>query len=217
LSTTDPIRHMRRPVEQTLFDQKTLITAIAPARQWTNLRWAVYATDRALFYASRSARLTPSSGTVDCLYLAPSERTAFLELYGDKLHLAREADEVPIIEANDFAERVFIDVDLPELKLVDLTTGEGIERIDLDLGTLYAPDPDFPREFAERVVTHPAKVDGFLYESRHTKEICAAIWKVHRPELAGAHWGNQRTLGSTVKHTLGDMADVFGSRIRVAS
>lgn len=184
---------------------------------WTNLRWSKYAKASTLFFSSPSARLTPSSGSVECLYLSPSERTSFLELYGDKLHLAREAGLVPIIEANDFAERVFIDVEMPDLHLVDLTTGEGIERIDLDLGTLYAPDPNYPREFAERVARHPTKVDGFLYESRHTKEICAAVWNLHRPSLSTSSWGNQRTLGSRVAHMLGDMVDVFGQRIRVAS
>jgi len=204
-------------VAQSAFDQKTLSTIRVTAKRWTNLRWAKYAMPKTLFFASRSGRLTPSSGTVNCLYLSPTERTSFLELYGDKIHLAHEAGDDPIIEANDFAERVFIDVDMPELNLVNITTGEGIESIDLDLGTLYAPDPDYPREFAERVVRHPSNVDGFLYESRHTKEICAAVWNVHRTDLAGSPWGNQRKLGASVTQLIGDLADVFGTRIRVAS
>ena len=217
MATPKALRHLRSPVPQSEFNAKTLATRLVEPAKWVNLRWRRFATKKDLFFSSASARLTPDGGKTGCLYLASDERTAFLELYGDKIHLAHEAGANPIIEANDFLERVFIDVDLPAITLVDLTTGAGLQSIDIDLGTLFAADPKYPRAFAQSVFDHPAKVDGFLYESRHSKERCAVVWSDHRPLLAEIAWGNVRSLGDRVTHLVGDIADVFGSRVQIAS
>ena len=211
------VRHLRSPVPKAEFGALKPVSKTLDPSKWVNLRWREYATKKDLFFASESARLTPAKGKARCLYLAPDERTAFLELYGDKIHLAHEADTVPIIEANDFIERVFLNVSLPTVTLVDLTAGGGLESIGIDLGTLYAADPQFPRAFAQSVLEHPAKVDGFLYESRHTKGHCAVVWSYHRSILAKVPWGNKRPLGASVTSLVGDIASLFGAKVRIAS
>ena len=120
------------------------------------------------------------------------------------------------MEANDFAERLFLDVSLPSVTLVNLTTGKGLQSVGLDLGTLYAPDPRFPRTFAQSVLDHPSKLDGFLYESRHTKGKCAVVWSVHRPSLAKIPWENERPLGSRITSLDGSMASLFGTKVQIA-
>jgi hypothetical protein len=211
------VRQLRSPAPKAEFSAIELVTkTLAPSR-WVNLRWRQYATKKDLFFTSESARLTPSKGKARCLYLAPDERTAYLELYGDKIHHAHGAGRVPIMEANDFSERVFIQVCLPSVTLVDLTAGAGLEAIGIDLGTLYASDPQFPRAFAQSVLDHPAKVDGFLYESRHTKGHCAVVWSYHRHELAKIPWGNERPLGASITSLDGDVASLFGTKVQIAS
>ena len=211
-----PHRPTRVPLPQEDFDRKTLVIRATPPATWRNLRWRSSASDKRLYFASASGRLTPSSGKAPCIYLAPSDRTSFFEIYGDKMHLAHEASELPVIGAADFVERVFLGVDMPTLNLVDITSGPGLEAIDLDLGTLYATNPVYPRAFAEAVLRHPSKVDGFLYESRHTKETCAVVWSFHRPALAKVQWRVDRTLGDSATNLSGDQADVFGVRVQIA-
>jgi hypothetical protein len=188
----------------------------ASAAKWANLRWRVRANRKNLYFASPTARLTPSGGTTPCIYLAPDERTSFLELYGDGLQLAREAGLTPAIAASDFVERVYLDVAMPELRLADLSTGAGIEAVQIDLGTLHAADPNFPRAFAESIVQHPARVDGILYESRHTKERCAVVWHAHSPALADVPFGDERPL-SNFASVAGKTATVFGIDVLVTS
>ena len=69
------------------------------------------------------------------------------------------------------------------MNLYDLTTQRGAKRIGIDLGTLYATDVGYAREFAQRIHDHPAKFDGIQYESRHTQELCVVVWKTHNSAL----------------------------------
>lgn len=207
-------RQLRRPVPK--FADLRLATKRVPATRWYNLRWEVHANRANLFFASPSGRFTPASGTAACLYLSSSERTSFLELYGDRLAGDLEAGRTARLEAADFLQRVYVQVDAPELLLADLTTGDALEQIHLDLGTLYAPDPIYPREFAEAILQHPTHVDGILYESRHTKEQCAVIWTVRMPSLADIPFiltGNLDLRANLV----GAVANIFGYEIEVVS
>lgn len=207
-------RQLRRPIPK--FADLRLATKRIPPTSWYNLRWELHANPANLFFASSSGRFTPASGTAACLYLSPSERTSFLELYGDRLAGDIKAGRTPRLEAADFLQRVYLQVDAPELLLADLTTGDALEKIHLDLGTLYAPDPTYPRDFAEAILQHPTHVDGILYESRHTKEQCAVIWTVRKPRLAGILFILTGNLGLRV-NLAGAVANIFGYEIEVAS
>lgn len=207
-------RQLRNPVPG--FDALPLATKRVSAGSWCNLRWEEHASRAKLFFASPSGRLTPESGTAACLYLSPSERTSFLELYGDRLAGDLVAGRKPRMEAADFLDRVFLQVDAPELLLADLTTGDALEKLHLDLGTLYAPDPTYPRAFAEAILQHPAHVDGILYESRHTKEKCAVIWTVRQPSLADIPFSPTGNLDLRA-NLVGAVASIFGYEVEVVS
>lgn len=216
MSKADVARQLRHPVAQREFDQLPLATTTLAAASWWNLRWKAFAAPEHLFYSSASGRLTPASAAVPCLYLSPSERTSFFELYGDQLHLDREAGRTPRIEANDFIDRVYLQVEMPELTIADLTSGKAIQDIHLDLGTLYAADPQYPRAFAEAILHHPANVDGILYESRHTRERCVVVWALRCPELAAARFAVAGNLAD--RCTLhGSIATLFETTIQVVA
>ncbi len=210
----DPVRPLRRPEPN--FATLALATKRIPPGSWWNLRWDDHANRKNLFYASTTARLTPEGGKVSCLYLSPSERTSFLELFGDRLHQAREAKRAPKMEPNEFTKKVFLQVQTPELYLADLTHGKAIDDIHLDLGTLYAPDPKFPRAFAQAIFDHPAGVDGILYESRHTREVCAVIWCARTAALADIPFAPAGNLADRAA-SAGSHATLFGENVQVLS
>jgi len=221
MSTPPPtppiVRQPRHPPEKARFDTLPITKRRLAVGDWVNLRWSDFSARDKLYFVSRSARLTPAAGSAPCLYLAPTERTSFLELYGDKLQLDREAGITPRIEASDFLKRCFLRVTTPpDIDVADLTTGEALAALHLDLGTLYAPDPDFPRAFAQAIHDHPADVDGIIYESRHTKEPCVVIWCDKRPILRDIAFSVGPSLADRTTLS-GSMATVCGEVVQVVA
>ena len=70
-----------------------------------------------------------------------------------------------------------------EVKLYDFATLRGAKRVGMDLGTLYAADVSYARDFAQRIHDHPAKFDGIQYQSRHTQALCVVLWATHHLAL----------------------------------
>ena len=166
----------RNPLDQVRFDALPMRTTTIAARTWCNLRFNRYAKKDSLYYCSPDARLTPVSMTVPCLYLARSEKTAFYELYGDRLYAEKLAASLLSISDSELQERVFVRVSTRELRLCDLVAQDAARALGMDAGTLYAADVTFPQTFAERIFHHPLEVDGIHYPSRHTGESCAVAW-----------------------------------------
>jgi len=170
-------RKPRQPIEQSEFDRLPMATHTVAARRWVNLRFAKWANEKTLFYANPESRLTPVRMDVPCLYLAQTEASAFQELYGDKLYLAKEAKAQLLITEEECKERVFVTVQTKEVVLCDLVDEGAAQKIGLDSGTLYDEQLSFPQSFAERIYHHPARVDGIRYLSRHTNERCVVLWE----------------------------------------
>ncbi len=90
----------------------------------------------------------------------------------------------------------------------------------MDLATLYAPEVEFARTFAQRLHDHPQKFDGVQYESRHTQTLCLALWPTYSPAL--------RTIGLERGESLWELAqfsktlppgclELFGTALDVAA
>jgi len=208
-------REPRKVPVQVTFNQRTLETASLPPGDWFNLRWLKDAKRERLFFASLSGRFTPGGRKVPSLYLSPSLRTSFRELYGDRIAMAEAEDATPIIEAKDLSERTFIEIKSPELLLVDLTTGYGLEAVGIDVGTANHPVIDHPRAWAQAIFDHPINADGIHYESRHTKEHCVVVWQrisTHSHDLS-----NPLSLGSQGTLSLDGHIELFGTKLLVAS
>jgi hypothetical protein len=207
-------REPRKVPTLSVFNKRTPVLKTVPAASWVNLRWKTNAKKDQLFFASPSGRFTPISGKVPSLYLSPTERTSFKELYGDTIAAARNDDVEPIIEANDLSNRVFIDINAPEYRLVDLSTGDGLDAVGIDVGTAYHTVIDHPRAWAQVIYDHDIKADGIFYESRHTKELCAAVWL--RSPKHGCSFANERTLGTRATVALTGGVSLFGEELLLA-
>lgn len=178
-------RELRDAVSAAEFDALTL-TGITKriTRSWWNLRWADYSKPGAWFFATASGRLTPLSGTVPCLYLAQNRETSFEELYGDDIDAAKKRGRTALFARKDLEDRVYLKTaEKLTLKLYDLTAARSAKKIGLDLGTLYTPQVDHPRLYAQRLHDHPAKFDGIQYLSRQTQSLCIVLWASHTPSL----------------------------------
>ncbi len=207
-------RSPRMPLAQPAFNDLEMPLCEVRPTEWVNLRFAEYAGKTKLFYPNPGARLTPFSMDVPCLYLARTEKTAFFELYGDRLYAAKQAGKRMIFPETELDRRVFVGVQTDLLRLCDLAQRGGGPKLHLDARTLWAADLEFPQRFAEAIYHHPANVDGIRYRSRHTDENCLVVWerrKVARP-LKGAPSPLRAHLCATnIGH-----ASLFGEEILLA-
>jgi len=158
-------RELRRPVDTAEFNR----LALTPVKKrlavsWWNLRWAAHDKPGQLFFATVSGRLTPASGKVPCLYLAPNRETSFYEIYGDLVDAGKKRGQEPRFSRKELEERVYLKTTEPlSVNLYDLTASRSAKKIGMDLATLYAPDVNFPREFAQAP--------------------CLVLWATHSPAL----------------------------------
>jgi hypothetical protein len=194
-------RELRRPVDTAEFNRLAL-TPIAKrlATSWWNLRWTAHDKPDQLFFATVSGRLTPASGKVPSLYLAPNRETSFYEIYGDLVDAGKKRGQEPRFSGKELEERVYLKTTgTIAVKLYDLTASRSAKKIGMDLATLYAPDVSFPREFAQRLHDHPAKFDGIQYVSRHTQAPCLVLWATHNPVLNDVAMERGQTLWDLVR------------------
>ena len=181
-------RELRDAVSSADFNALSLTgTSKRITKPWWNLRWAEYSKPGALFFATTSGRLTPISGKVPCLYLALNRETSFEELYGDDIDAAKKRGRTALFTRRDLENRIYLKtVEELTLKLYDLTATKSAKKIGLDLGTLYTPQVEHPRLYAQRLHDHPAKFDGIQYLSRQTQSLCIVLWATHTPALSKA-------------------------------
>jgi hypothetical protein len=178
-------RELRDAVSSADFNALALTgTSKRIIKPWWNLRWAEHSKPGALFFATTSGRLTPVSGKVPCLYLAQNRETPFEELYGDDIDAAKKRGRIVLFTRRDLENRIYLKTAAElTLKLYDLTAARSAKKIGLDLGTLYTPQVEHPRLFAQRLHDHPAKFDGVQYLSRQTQSLCIVLWATHTPSL----------------------------------
>lgn len=207
-------RSPRLPLAQPAFDRLEMPVLPVKPQKWINLRFAGLSGDEQLFYANPGARLTPHSLSVPCLYLAKEEKTAFFELYGDRLYAARHAGKQMILPESELNRRIFIRVQTGSLRLCDLTQKGGGAKLHLDGGTLWASNFEYPQKFAEAIYHHPAKVDGIRYNSRHTDEVCLVIW--NRRDVAHRENAPSVSLRSHLRATDIRSAKLFDEEVLLA-
>lgn len=131
------------------------------------------------FYPSTGSRLTPSSGTFPCVYLALSKETTVAEVWGDRLAAQRDsAAGVYVIPADQAKRWGYLELkSLPtDLKICDFFDADTRLAVGIESGTLYSTDLTLPQAWAERIAKHPAHFDGIRYRSRHTDEACLVLW-----------------------------------------
>ncbi len=207
-------RAPRLPLAPTAFDELDMPVLSMKPQTWINLRFAEFSDNKHLFYANAGARLTPYSLKVPCLYLAKEEKTAFLELYGDRLYAAKHAGRLMILPESELNRRIFIRVQTDSLRVCDLTQKGGGTKLHFDAGTLWTSNLEYPQKFAEAIYHHPAQVDGIRYKSRHTDEICLVVW--NRRDVAHAEKISPVSLRSHLRATDIRGAKLFGEGVSLA-
>jgi hypothetical protein len=167
---------------------------------WLRLHWPGNAT---AFSRNPEHRFSPENGPFEVLYLGQDEKTATLEVMGDRLYGASDRKTVDIPKAEWFG-RWFSDIVLQRpVKVADLFSPAGLEAARIDLAVLAHNDLLVPQAWAESVMTHSAMFCGLLYGSRFTKKKCLALFAVPGEVSAGVS-GSPRlfSLSSAAGHLL---------------
>lgn len=173
------------PPTQTEFDHRVIpvsTEAVLDSPAWYRLSTKVHTSQ---FYPSPNSRLTPSSFTVPCCYLAPSKETTVAEIWGDTIDAERREAAKDPIPADVFTlskaiaggqAYLQLRMPLPPLRLCDLTDPETLGKTGFEKGALYSTDLKIPQQWAERIAHHHLSFDGIVYRSRHTDEKCIVLF-----------------------------------------
>jgi hypothetical protein len=88
--------------------------------------------------------------------------------------------------------RAFSQVQVPELRLCDLTDPRTRSRAKVDLSALTHPDLSIPQAWGLAIQRHPACFDGLRYSSRFNNEPCVALFgrKPTASRLGEAHFAD---------------------------
>jgi sulfur carrier protein ThiS len=181
--------------------------ATAAIDGWVRLHWPANAV---LFSRNPEHRFSPENGPYEVLYLGQDEKTAALEVLGDRLYgtTDQKAVDIPRIE---WLVREFSNISLPSrIKVADLFSQAGLEAARVDVTALAYDDLTVPQSWAESVMTHPDGFHGLLYGSRFTKKKCLALFAVHGDGPPIVSGGPRLFAGSA---TAADLLESFNIRI----
>ena len=197
-------RHLWRPRPH---PDQAFRSATVATSGWVRLHWP---NNAVLFSRNPEHRFSPEKGPYEVLYLGQDERTAALEVFGDRLYgaTARKAADIPRAE---WLVREFSDIVLPSrFNVADLFSPAGFEAAGVDVTALAYDDLAVPQAWAESVMTHSAGFHGMLYASRFNKKKCLALFAVPGDGLPVVS-GIPRLLAGSV--TAGQLLVSFNIRI----
>ena len=129
------------------------------------------------------------------LYLGEALTTCIWERFGDDI--LNEGSRVSI---KLWTTRRISQVDVPDLKLCDLTDETTASRAKVDLSALTSTDLSVPQDWGLSIQQHPTQFDGLRYFSRFDKKPCIALFE--REGIAAKL--SQITLGDLPASSEGD-------------
>ena len=176
-------RHLLRPRPH---PEQTFRSVTVDTVGWVRLHWPSKAI---LFTRNPEHRFSPESGPFKVLYMGQDERTASLEVFGDRLYGATPHLAVDI-PGYEWLVREFSDIALPSrFNVADMFSSPGLEAARVDVTALAYDDLAVPQAWAESVMTHSAGFHGMLYASRFTKKKCLALFELtgDNAPVASAH------------------------------
>jgi hypothetical protein len=134
--------------------------------------------------ARDTSRFSHPSMPFPVLYLAKDKLTSFWECFGDELNDQPEEDKA-LYEKAHLGPRQWVRFNLrPPLRVIDVTNVTTLRRMGADASTFLA-EYVVTQKWADALMRHPAKLDGFYYGSRlDSGKRCLAVFG--RPSLHAA-------------------------------
>ena len=128
-----------------------------------------------------TSRFSHPSMSFPVLYLAEGKLTSFWECFGDELNDQPEDDKA-LYEKTHLDPRRWVRFNLrPALRVIDVTKVATLRRMGADASTFLA-EYVVTQKWADALMAHPAKLDGFYYGSRlDSGKRCLAVFG--RPNL----------------------------------
>lgn len=158
------------------------LPVIESAGAWYRLNPVGYASSL-YFDRSGKGRFDGAELGYGILYVGEDEYASFIECYG-RVHGARGVAESALLQRN-----LFRICSARPLVIVDLT-GNNLVKLGAD-ARLSSGSYVVARQWASSISSHPQKVDGLKYRSRHDDErICYGFFDRTRPYLIEENLGN---------------------------
>lgn len=110
------------------------------------------------------------------LYLAEAPATCLWERFGDDV-----LNPGSMVARSLWQSRMLSRVEVPELRLCDLTDAATVFRARVDLSALTSANLTIPQEWGLRLQEHSSRFDGLRYLSRFDARPCLALFA--RPGL----------------------------------
>jgi len=152
------------------------------------------------FGRGHAYRFDAPAGEFGVLYVARTERGAFIETFGHDTGIR-------VLDHKELEVRALSRVDVVKpLRLVDLR-GPGLARLGAD-GELLTGSYALSQAWALALHEHPSRPDGIAYRARHDPDqVCAALFERARPSITTT------TLGAfsdaRLATLLADLLDVY--------
>ena len=140
-----------------------------PARSWFLIHAKQYS---AIFFSINPAhRYSHADCPYQLLYVGPDLKTCLWERFGD--HIYDHGYTIPRAQWDD---AVISCIDVPPLRLCDLSRAPTRSALTVDLTALMNDDITVPQEWGLQIQKHPSEVPAIKFRSRFTNVACLAIF-----------------------------------------
>lgn len=135
--------------------------------------WRLHGQGQSALYFSlnRQHRFSHADCPAKLLYLGEELTTCIWERFGDDvLNVSAR------VSMGLWSTRTLSHVQVPELRLCDLTDELTRSRAKVDVSALIHPDLSVPKTWGLAIQRHPANYDGLRYRSRFDNQPCIALF-----------------------------------------
>jgi hypothetical protein len=167
MSNNPSVRPLRLPPAD--FDRIKVPRTRQPARNWYRVHQSRY--PAVFFSLNNQHRFSHDACSYPFLYLAADIETCLFERFGDKTYNEQKTIAQSLWEAHSVST-----VQVPEIRLCDLTNAKTLSAMMVDLSALMHTDVSTPQTWGRAIQAHPANFQAIKFKSRFNGKACLALF-----------------------------------------
>lgn len=162
-----PIRPLRLPDAH--FDLIKIPRTRQPARNW--FRVHPLRLKALVFSLNPGHRFSHANCPCEFLYLGSDIDTCLFERFGDTAYNGKKVIPLSLWKNHSLSR-----LQVPELKVCDLTHAPTLSALAVDLSSLMHPDLSLSHAWGLAIQKHPANFDAIKFKSRFNGQSCLALF-----------------------------------------